>query len=302
MRILIAEDAAVSRTILKAAVEKLGHECLVAEDGNRALEIYSSNTSIDVVISDWMMPEMDGLELCHRLRLTEQERYTYFIFLTALDEKKHMLTGLQAGADDYLAKPLDIDELQVRLIAAARITSLYRQLYERSRTDALTNLGNRLRMNEDLDTLYDRVARYGRSSSMVLYDIDFFKSYNDHYGHLDGDHMLRWVASTIADHCRSVDTAYRYGGEEFLVLLPEQTLDRAQAVAARLRSAIESLGARHAKSPFGVITVSAGVAEMSAPPKSTSDLLKEADTALYRAKTLGRNQVATHEVAEQSHT
>lgn len=133
MRILIAEDDNISRLILKKAVEKFGHECLAAEDGEKAWELFQNTKEVDVVISDWMMPGIDGLEFCRRLRGEERDEYTYFIFLTALKDKAHLLEGLQAGADDYLTKPLDRDELRARLIAASRVTSLHRQLKEHSR-------------------------------------------------------------------------------------------------------------------------------------------------------------------------
>lgn len=314
MRILIAEDDAISRTILRRAVEKAGHECLAAEDGTEAWEIYKQNPDLDVIISDWMMPDTDGLELCRMVRSEERDTYTYFIFLTALGDKEHLRIGLEAGADDYLSKPLDRDELLVRLISASRVTELHRRLaaqnaeleklnrmlFDQSRKDPLTGLGNRLRLEEELETLQGRVRRYGHSYSVVLCDVDFFKRYNDHYGHLAGDEVLRKVGETIAQHRRSGDTAYRYGGEEFLIILPEQDVNAATSIADRLRRAVESLEIPHeAKEPPGVVTISAGVATVSAEnPKSADDLLKQADDALYRAKQAGRNRVATHEEAQ----
>ncbi|HSL00547.1 MAG TPA: diguanylate cyclase [Rubrobacteraceae bacterium] len=311
MRILIAEDDAVSRTILQRAVEKFGHECLAATDGAEAWEIYRQKPDLDVIISDWMMPKVDGLELCQMVRSDERDTYTYFIFLTALGDKEHLRIGLEAGADDYLSKPLDRDELLVRLISASRVTALHRRLaeqnaelerlnrmlFEQSRQDPLTHLGNRLRLQEELETLQGRARRYGHSYSAVLCDVDFFKRYNDHYGHLAGDEVLRKVAEVIAQHRRRGDTAYRYGGEEFLIILPEQNLRAAASIADRLRRAVESLEIAHeAKEPPGVVTISAGVATVSAGnPKSEDDFLKEADDALYRAKQAGRNRVATYE-------
>ena len=314
MRILIAEDDAVSRIILRRAVEKFGHECLAAEDGEKAWELYRETPGVDAIISDWMMPGMDGLELCRKVRGEEREGYTYFIFLTALGDRDHLLMGLEAGADDYLSKPLDRDELQVRLISASRVTELHRrlafqndelerlnrELFEQSREDPLTRLGNRLRLGEELKALEGRVERYGHTYSVVLCDVDHFKLYNDHYGHLAGDEVLQKVAETIADHCRSGDTAYRYGGEEFLIILPEQDRESAIKVADRLRRAVEGLEIPHeAKEPPGVVTISAGVAALSAGgAKSADDLLSEADDALYRAKQSGRNRVASHEEAD----
>jgi two-component system, cell cycle response regulator len=311
LRILIAEDDDVSRTILHRAVEKFGHECLAAEDGERAWEIYRETSGVDAIISDWMMPGMDGLELCSKVRGEERNGYTYFIFLTALGDRNHLHMGLEAGADDYLSKPLDRDELQVRLISARRVTELHRRLafqngelevlnrklFEQSREDPLTRLGNRLRLREEFEALRGRVERYGHNYSAVLCDVDYFKLYNDHYGHLAGDEVLQKVAETIADHCRSGDTAYRYGGEEFLIILPEQSQESATATADRLRQAVEDMRIPHeANDPPGIVTISAGVATLSAGAnKSADDLLGEADAALYHAKQSGRNRVASYE-------
>ena len=310
MKVLIAEDDAVSRTILRRAVEKFGHECLVAGDGREAWDIYQASQDIDLVVSDWMMPGIDGPKLCRLIRGDEQGNYTYFIFLTALGDKEHLQIGLEAGADDYLPKPLDRDELQVRLISAARVTSLHRKLavqnsqlekmnlrlFEQAREDPLTHLGNRLRLHEDLQDLKGRVDRYGHSLSVLLCDVDFFKRYNDHYGHLAGDEALRRVARTISSQRRSGDTAYRYGGEEFLVILPEQSIKTAGIFAERLRGAVEELGVPHeAREGQKVVTLSVGIATLSPrDPKSADGLLKEADAALYEAKSLGRNQTRSY--------
>jgi two-component system, cell cycle response regulator len=312
LRVLIAEDDTVSRMILAKAVERFGHECLAVEDGEKAWELFQSTPEIDVVISDWMMPGIDGPEFCRRVRALNSDWYTFFIFLTALGDKKHLLEGMQAGADDYLAKPLDREELQVRLIAASRVKSLHRQLNEQkaeleklnrelfamSRRDPLTRLGNRLRLREDLETLSAQAQRYGHSYCAMLCDVDFFKAYNDTYGHLAGDEVLKRVADVISGNLRGGDMAYRYGGEEFLIILPEQSLGSAVSIADRLRRAVEDLGIPHEKNPPGVVTISLGVATLPAEePKSTDDLLKEADEALYRAKESGRNRVISYEVS-----
>ena len=306
MRILIAEDDAVSRTILRRAVEKIGHECLAAADGEEAWGLYEENPDLDVIISDWMMPGVDGLELCRRVRGDGRGGYTYFIFLTALGDREYLLQGLEAGADDYLSKPLDRDELGMRLTSALRVTELYRRLafqneeleklnrmlFEQSRQDVLTSLGNRLRLTEDLQSLQSRAERYGHTYAVVVCDVDFFKAYNDRYGHLAGDDVLRRVAATISSGLRNGDSAYRYGGEEFLIVLPEQNAEAAANTADRLRRAVEDLGIPHANSPpVGLVTISAGFAT-SAGMEDADALLKAADAALYAAKKAGRNRVS----------
>ncbi len=312
MQILIAEDDAVSRIILHTVVEQFGHTCLVAENGAQAWELFQ-NSAVEVVISDRSMPGMDGIELCRRVRQTPRRGYTYFIFLTALDEQQQLLAGIEMGADDYLTKPLNHADLQLRLLVAARVTALHHQLAEQqdelerlnaqlfaqARRDPLTQLGNRLRLREDLDVLAGQVARYGHCYCAVMCDVDHFKAYNDHYGHLAGDAVLRAIANTIAQSCRAGDLVYRYGGEEFLVILPEQSLASATTAAERTRLAVEQLGLAHAaKTPAGVVTISAGIAMLEPNTGMTiDDWLRDADTALYRAKAAGRNCVVPFEVA-----
>ncbi|HET7480960.1 MAG TPA: diguanylate cyclase [Rubrobacteraceae bacterium] len=311
MKILIAEDDAVSRMILQRAVEKFGHECLTAEDGEKALNLHRENPDVDVIISDWMMPGMDGLELCRRVREERRDGYTFFIFLTALGDKEHLLEGMQAGADDYLAKPLDREQLQVRLISASRVTSLHRQLnvknkeleflneelFAMARRDPLTRLGNRLQLREDLDTLSAQAERYGHSYCAVLCDVDHFKLYNDTYGHLAGDEVLKAVAGVMEKTVRKGDTVYRYGGEEFLAILPEQPLESAAQAAERLRREVEDLKLPHeARDAPNVVTISLGLAILEpGEKKSAEKLLKQADDALYQAKKTGRNRMAVYE-------
>ena len=315
MRVLIAEDDAVSRMILKRAVERLGHECIVADDGLEAWKAYLANPEVDVIISDWMMPGLDGPALCEKVRGYEGKRmgYPFFIFLTALGDKDHLLEGMQAGADDYLSKPLDREELGARLLAATRVTSLHRQLnsqkrelerlnfelFKQARRDPLTKLGNRLRLREDLETLRARVERYGHSYSALLCDVDYFKRYNDTYGHLMGDDVLQKIGEVVMQTFRTGDTSYRYGGEEFLAILPEQTLESAAIAGERLRAAVEELEIPHQDSPYGIVTLSCGLATFtSGEGKTTDELLKEADAALYEAKERGKNNVAIHGAQE----
>lgn len=288
----------------------------MANDGLQAWETYRNTPDVDVIVSDRMMPGINGLELCRRVREWSGDQadggYTFFVFLTALGDKEQLLEGMKAGADDYLAKPLDREQLEVRLIAASRVNSLHRQLNEQkaeleklnrelfalARRDPLTHLSNRLRLHEDLEALNAQAGRYGGArAAMLLCDVDCFKPYNDAYGHLAGDEVLRKVAKVISQSLRKGDSAYRYGGEEFLILLPEQTLESAGAAAERLRRGVEELALPHeAKTPPGVVTVSVGLAALSpGEKKSFEELLKEADEALYAAKEAGRNRVVPHD-------
>ncbi len=305
MKILVVDDSAAYRRVLEAAVKELGHDCLVAADGLDAWEVFRAEGA-DVVISNWMMPGIDGDELCRRIRKSDRP-YAYFILFTALEGRRNVLRGMEAGADDYLAKPLDEDELEACLVAAFRVTKLYRklaeqqaelerlnrELFEQSRQDALIGIGNRLRMQEDLETIEANVERYGSGYAVALCDVDRFKAYNDSRGHLAGDDVLRAVGGALKRTCRKGDAVYRYGGEEMLVVLPGQDRELAAAAAERMRLAVESLGIAHPRGdPADVVTISIGVAVRDSEGRSGFEpLLREADDALYRAKEEGRNRV-----------
>ncbi len=305
MRILVADDEPTSRLIAETALRSLGHECRTVSDGAEAWEAFRSDRP-DVVISDWMMPGLSGLELCRNIRADVIGSYTYFIMVTSQGGLDEILEGMSGGVDDYLIKPLDPDDLQARLIGAARITALHRQLDDQrtrleglndeltaiARRDPLTGLGNRRALDEDLDLLEARVTRYGHRYCMALLDIDHFKAYNDTYGHQAGDHILRTVAAQLEDQARGGDAVYRYGGEEFLCIFPEQSLLTGTIAVERMRLGIEFLAIPHTGNAPGVVTISAGLAMLDPSRiRSVTEVLKEADEVLYRAKQLGRNRV-----------
>jgi two-component system chemotaxis response regulator CheY len=291
MDVLIADDDPGIRLLVSAAVEQLGHRCSVAEDGTDAWRRYQDELP-DVVITDWQMPGMDGTALAKAIRGHGAAGYAYVVVLTgAADETAARLT-MEAGADDLLLKPLDVAQLERKLIAATRVTALHRQMHEVARHDTLTGLGNRLRLAEDLDVLCGRVARYGHVYSVALLDIDDFKGFNDSSGHMAGDDVLRAVARALDHQIRSGDALYRYGGEEFLALLPEQSIDSAAIAAERLRASVEALAVPHPAG--GVVTVSIGVAALTDTGCRPDELFELADQALYRAKDGGRNRVELH--------
>lgn len=300
----------MGRLLLQHAVEALGHECLVATNGLEAWELFEHELP-DVVISDWMMPGMEGPDLCRLVRSRPNTPYTYFVILTVLKEKEHALIGVQSGADDYLSKPLDPLDLRICLIAAERVVTLHRslaqktaelelanrELFETARTDALTRVGNRLRLHEDLTRLEGRADRYGHGYAVAMCDLDHFKAYNDALGHLAGDFALRSVAEIIARECRTSDAVYRYGGEELAVIMTEQTLQSAGTALERIRQAVQTAAIAHPASPTApVVTISVGVAERRSGDASDGrDVLNRADAALYRAKSYGRNRVTLAE-------
>jgi diguanylate cyclase (GGDEF)-like protein len=305
MRILVADDDPTSRLIAQMALRNLGHECDAVSDGAQAWDAYRSHRP-DVIISDWSMPGLTGLELCRTIRAQVADGYTYFIMVTSHGNLDEILEGMSAGADDYLVKPLDSEDLQARLVGAARVTSLHRKLAEQqteleklndeltamARRDPLTGLGNRRALDEDLELLEARVTRYGHRYCMALLDVDHFKSYNDTYGHQAGDQILQTVAAQLEAQARGGDALYRYGGEEFLCIFPEQSLSNGFMAVERMRIGLQRLAIPHTDNPLGVLTISAGLAMLDpGHARAASEVLKEADEVLYRAKQLGRNRV-----------
>ncbi|MDQ0211702.1 diguanylate cyclase response regulator [Arthrobacter sp. SRS-W-1-2016] len=298
MKVLVADDDYGSRLVAKAAVEQSGHECIVAADGSSAWELYRQHRP-QVVVTDLMMPGLNGLELCRAIRSAEEDSYTYLVLVTSKDAREDVVAGMHAGADDYVAKPLDPFALHTRLLVAQRVTSLHTDLAryraalaEQARTDPLTKLHNRLKLSEDLERLHDRSARYGTDYSLAICDVDNFKRYNDLYGHQAGDLALQSVAASLAAQGRESDGIYRFGGEEFLFLLPGQTVSGAEARLARALEAVRGLGIAHSGNPSGTLTLSAGLSAFVPDHRVSSErLLKEADMALYTAKSAGRNRV-----------
>ena len=309
MRILIADDDPTSRLLLKTMVTKMGHECEVAVDGSSAWACLSSG-GVDVLLTDWMMPGVDGPELCRRVRNEiEGGGYIYIVLTTGLGHPEDILAGMEAGADDYLTKPVDAFAVQTRLVAAERVTDLHRalaltqaqleavnlELLEQSRTDGLTGLGNRRRMEEDLARTHARAVRVGRTYGLALFDIDHFKLYNDHYGHVAGDQALRRVAECMELVVRAGEGAYRYGGEEFLLLMPDcEVEDLVFAAGERIRRAVLSAGLPHEVRPTEphVVTLSGGVSCWApGSPLTARQVLERADKALFRAKSAGRNRI-----------
>ncbi len=308
MKVLVVGDKLEERQIVLNVLEELGQQAEQAEDGLSGWEAYQRG-QFDIVISDFIMPGMNGLELCAKIRRHPREHYTYVLVCSLFSEKQHILAGFEAGVDDYIEKPLDPTELRVRLISAQRVTEVHRELASRnkelaqlgedllaqSRRDALTGVGNRLRFQDELPRLFDERRRYGHRFCLGMCDIDNFKQYNDTYGHLAGDAVLTKVAQTLAGNIRSSDAVFRMGGEEFLVVLADQSEEGALIAAERLRREVEALGIVHENNPpYGKVTLTVGVTELTANDENGIDSdLKVADGYLYDGKSEGRNRVVS---------
>jgi diguanylate cyclase (GGDEF)-like protein len=305
VKILIAEDDTVSRRLLEVTLSKWGYDVVACADGAAAWEVLQQPDAPQLVILDWMMPKMDGLKVCQLVRTARAaEPYVYILLLTARSQKTDMIAGLDAGADDYLTKPFDAQELRVRLRAGQRILSLLDELIfareamrQEASTDSLTRLCSRGTILKLLNQELARAQR-GRASgnmpvSVILADLDHFKRINDTYGHLAGDAVLREMSRRMREAVRPYDGIGRLGGEEFLLVLPDCETPGAVALAERLRLAIGGEAIVLAEGPVS-ITISIGVAT-SGTVQEAQVLLGAADAALYRAKNGGRNrtEVAT---------
>jgi len=299
MNVLVAEDDSVSLRVLQTFLEKWGWNVVVARDGAEAWTLLQEECAPPMAILDWMMPGMDGVQVCREVRRLPEQRYTYLILLTAKFQKQDILDGFEAGADDYLTKPLDANELRARLRAGCRILELQEQLRQayaaaefRATHDANTSLWNRAAILGAAHAELSRAQREGTSVSFIMADLDHFKQVNDVYGHLAGDAVLREAAQRMQSCLRPYDSLGRYGGEEFLIVVPATVPASGMRVAERVRAMIAQAPV---ETPEGriCITVSLGVAgSPGASPVEVDQLLRLADTALYRAKHEGRNRVA----------
>jgi diguanylate cyclase (GGDEF)-like protein len=304
---MVVDGDARLREWLGARITGLGHRCRVAAGGLEALRMHQASPA-DVFFVDWQPDDGEDLELLQQLRVRDRGRYTYLLCTSEFSGKPDIVEVVRAGADAYLSKPVDAEDLEAKLIAAGHVVRAYSELadencdlrreirafYVAARVDPLTGIANRLRLDEDARTLQAQMSRYGRNTSIAMCDVDAFKHYNDHYGHLRGDAALRRIATSIRASLRSADNVYRYGGEEFLVVLREQGLEAATAALERVRSAVEALGIRHAPGASrSVVTISVGTAGIQSQGADTVwEAIDRADRALYLAKARGGNHVA----------
>jgi two-component system cell cycle response regulator len=305
MQILIADDDEVLRHILQATLGRWGYEVVVARNGLEAWRILQGDDAPQLAILDWVMPGMDGIEVCREIRKRYDKPYIYILLLTAKHRKEDVVAGMEAGADDYLAKPFNPEELEVRLRAGRRILDLQTELlaarerlHYQATHDSLTGLLNRAAILDVLRSEVERAARQDSALSVVLADIDHFKQINDTYGHAVGDAVLCEAARRMKSAVRVYDSVGRYGGEEFLFILPGCDDDVAVKQADRLRDSITDHPIELSRLTIA-LTLSMGmIVRRGNMPEDLDPLIQEADAALYRAKLLGRNRVVLSGVQE----
>lgn len=298
MKILIADDDPTIRTILLSALMRLGYRVEIAGDGDQAWSMLQEPQAPELAILDWKMPGMTGVEICRRLRERKDAPYVYVVLLTGRDSLNDLVAGFEAGVDDYMTKPFKAAELNARLRSGRRVLDLQRELLAAqaqlsglANHDSLTDLWNRRVILERLDQELARAEREKSPLGLILLDIDHFKRINDTLGHSRGDEVLQQVAQRLTEAVRPYDSVGRYGGEEFLIVLPNCNMHETFKVGERIRKAICDEPVASADGPIAVSAsfgATAIVAEQDSDPKA---LIVAVDRALYRAKELGRNRV-----------
>jgi two-component system cell cycle response regulator len=295
--ILIAEDSAMYRRVIGDHLKAWGFDFQCVKDGKDAWKLLLQKDAPRLALLDWILPEIDGIELCRRLRERgNDEAYTYTILLTAKNQKREMLEAMHAGADDFLVKPFDPLELKARLLVGKRIVELQQKLFSANHAlhfaashDFLTGAWNRAEILAFMEREFARARRDAKPVGIVLVDVDHFKKINDKFGHEGGDLVLKEVTNCFSDSLREYDGIGRYGGEEFLLVIPGCNLEITVRRANQIREMISS---KIILTPYGTtnVTVSMGVTVAEAS-SNTELLLRDADSALYQAKRNGRNRV-----------
>jgi diguanylate cyclase (GGDEF)-like protein len=306
MKILIAEDDPVSRRLLEAFLRKWGYQVVAVAKGDDAWALLEAEDPPRLAILDWMMPGIEGIEICRRVRERSGRPYTFMILLTARDQKQSLLVGMKAGADDYLSKPFDAEELRARLQVGERILKVQDELiaardalHFQATHDVLTGVASRGAAFEFLVRELARAYRENKLVGVVLADLDHFKDINDKYGHIAGDIVLQEVARRMTKCTRPYDCVGRYGGEEFLMIFPSSTAEGIARLAERMRRSME---VAPVQTPEGEIAITASFGVMvirSSGQNDINELMRSVDAALYRAKNAGRNRVERVEFARE---
>ena len=306
-KILLVDDIAINLELQKAYLQGSGYDVVLAMDGEEALQkVYEEKP--DLVLLDIMMPKKNGYEVCRLLKNDPETRFIPVIMVTALKDIEDKIKGIEAGADDFISKPFNKTELMARVRSLLRIKFLHdelenkmeqldearKELQQLAITDGLTGLFNYRYFRSQLDHELERARRHHLELSLIMLDIDFFKNYNDSNGHPAGDIVLKEIADAVQENIRKIDIPCRYGGEEFILILPDTGKTAAVVVAEKIRGLIERMAFKNQeKQPNGQLTISIGVATFPEDGETSNKLVEKVDENLYRAKQTGRNKVVS---------
>jgi len=298
VQILLADDSPLFRDMLQTMLLDWGYQVTTVTDGQQAWDILRQENGPRLALIDWMMPGMEGADVCRQVRASIRDRYVYMLLMSVRADLEDVVTGMESGADDYIVKPFQVDELRARLRAGRRVLALQQELVEarealreQATRDGLTGLWNRTAIFDILQSELARSSRSGQPLIVLMADLDGFKPVNDQFGHMAGDAVLRQAAARMRGAVRRYDAVGRYGGEEFLMVLPGCELPMGVALAERIR---EAIGVECFRAGDTEITLTCSLGAACATPPhmpQADDLVREADAALYRAKHHGRNRV-----------
>ena len=298
MKVLIADDSPTMRHLLRTTLEGWGYEVVEAQDGERALAILSADDAPQLAVLDWVMPKITGPELCRRVRARKRSTYTYILLLTSKAQRQDLIEGMGAGADDYLVKPFDHPEMEVRLRAGRRIVDLQSELLqmqdalrEQATLDSLTRCWNRPTIFEILTSEINRSCRERKALGVIMLDLDRFKEVNDTFGHNCGDEVLQQVVKRVTSSMRSYDAVGRYGGEEFICVLSGCGERCVRSHAERMRVSMESTPIEWQSEKILMTASFGAVSGIPSDDLTADQLIRLADESLYRAKREGRNRV-----------
>jgi len=298
MKVLIADDSPTMRRLLHSTLEGWGYDIAEAYDGEQALAILSDDDPPPIAIVDWVMPKMTGPELCRQVRSRKSRTYTYILLLTSKAQHQDLIEGMGAGADDYIVKPFDLPEMEVRLRAGRRIVDLQSELMqmqealrEQATRDSLTHCWNRFSLFDILAREIQRCHRGNQPLGVVMLDLDHFKTVNDTYGHICGDEVLKELVKRLTGSMRAYDTIGRYGGEEFICVLPGCGERDLKTYAERMRQSVEAAPVQWSAQQVKITSSFGAVSGIPPAGLSPDRLIRLADEALYQSKREGRNRV-----------
>lgn len=292
MDVLIIDDDPITRLALTALLEEWGFNAIEADNGQSALRLLEEHNPPHLLIIDWLMPGMSGPELCQAIRARDDGQFFYILMLTGREGNDSVVEAMESGADDFVHKPFDYQVLKVRLKAGSRIVRLEQTLNQLASRDSLTQCWNRRMLDELRDNSVAEAKRKNTPLSLMVLDIDHFKLVNDNYGHPAGDTAIKHVVAVINQNLREYDLVGRYGGEEFVVILPRTDMESAWGVAERIRAAIQFTPAIIGDQAKIDMTISIGIAELEpSSPETGLSLFERADQALFEAKQSGRNRI-----------